>query len=145
MQITRPREETVVERPEIDEAITQVIRPAAIIPEAAARAILTGMAVSSVYTDGLWLAEPSRWVRYDRAWTQPLETGRTSRLGTIRVTYGMPTKYEITLFQVAVTQAGMDAGMTPQDLADEALAFGGLTLAGCPRAPVTVPPKPFRY
>jgi hypothetical protein len=134
-----------VEHPDVEEIVTQVIRPAAIIPEAAARAILTGMAVTSVYTDGLWLAEPSRWIRYDRPWTQPLDQGRTNRLGIIRVAYGMPTKYEITIFQVAVTQAGIEAGFSAQSLADEALQFGGLTLAGCPRAPVSPPPKPFRY
>jgi hypothetical protein len=134
-----------VDHPEIEEMITQVIRPAAIIPEAAARAILTGMAVTSVYTDGLWLAEPSRWIRYDRPWTLPLDQGRTNRLGIIRVAYGMPTKYEITIFQVAITQAGIAAGISPQDLADEALQFGGLTLAGCPRAAVSTPPKPFRF
>jgi hypothetical protein len=134
-----------VDHPEIEEMITEVIRPAAVIPEAAARAILTGMAVTSVYSDGVWLAEPSRWVRYDRPWTLPLDQGRTNRLGIIRVAYGMPTKYEITIFQVAVTQAGIAAGLSPHDLADEALQFGGLTLAACPRAVVSEPPKPFRY
>jgi hypothetical protein len=132
-------------QPEIEPVITEVIRPAAVIPEAAARAILTGMAVSSVYTDGLWLAEPSRWVRYEKSWSTPLEQGRTARLGTIRVAYGMPTKYEITLFQVTLSQAGIDAGMSAEGLADEALAFGGLTLAKCPRASVSAPPKPFRH
>jgi hypothetical protein len=134
-----------VEQPDVEEMVTEVIRPAAIIPEAAARAILTGMAVSSVYTDGLWLAEPSRWIRYDQPWTHPLDQGRTNRLGIIRVTYGMPTKYEITIFQVAVTQAGRAAGFTPLSLAEEALQFGGLTLAACPRAQLEPPPKPFRF
>jgi hypothetical protein len=134
-----------VEQPDVEEMVTEVIRPAAIIPEAAARAILTGMAVSSVYTDGLWLAEPSRWIRYDQPWTHPLDQGRTNRLGIIRVTYGMPTKYEITIFQVAVTQAGRAAGFTPLSLAEEALQFGGLTLAACPRAQLESPPKPFRF
>jgi hypothetical protein len=134
-----------MEHPEVEDVVTQVIRPAAIIPEAAARAILSGMATASVYTDGVWLAEPSQWVRYDRPWTQPLDQGRTNRLGTIRVTYGMPTKYEITIYQVTITQAGNDAGLGVQELTDEALAFGGLTLGECPRAPLAVPPKPFRF
>jgi len=127
-------------QPDIDPHLTEVIRPAA-----AARAILTGMAISSVYTDGLWLAEPSRWVRYETPWTQPHQQGRSRRFGTIRVAYGMPTKYEITLYQVTISQAGLDAGMTPQSLADEALSFGSLSLARCPRTSVSSPPKPFRY
>jgi hypothetical protein len=134
----------MVERPEVEEA-GQVIRPAAVIPEAAARAILNGMSVTSVYTDGVWLAEPSRWIRYDQPWTRPLEQGRTNRLGIIRVAYGMPTKYEITMFQISVTPAGQAIGIDPEELADEVLRFGGLTLAACPRAQLTEPPKPFRY
>jgi hypothetical protein len=131
-------------QPDLEPHLTEMIRPAAVIPEAAARAILTGMAVSSVYTDGLWLAEPSRWVRYETPWTQPHAQGRSPRLGTIRVAYGTPTKYEITLYQVTISEAGIAAGMTPQSLADEALAFGSLSLARCPRTSLSTPPKPFR-
>jgi hypothetical protein len=132
-------------QPDLEPHLTEMIRPAAVIPEAAARAILTGMAVSSVYRDGLWLAEPSRWVRYETPWTQPLAQGRSPRIGTIRVAYGIPTKYEITLYQVTISEAGLAAGMTPQSLADEALAFGSLSLDRCPRTSLSSPPKPFRY
>jgi len=125
--------------------ITEVIRPAAIVPEAAAHAILSGMASGSVYSGGLWLAEPSRWTRYDRPWVAPGEPGGTHRLGTIQVAYGTPTKYEITIYQVTVTQFGADLGMTVASLCDEALGFGDLTLAVCPRATLTAPPKPFRF
>jgi hypothetical protein len=125
--------------------ITEIIRPAAIVPEAAARAILTAMARNSVHTGGVWLAEPSRWARYDRAWRAPGDPGHTHRLGTIQVAYGTPTKYEITIFQVTVTQIGADAGFSVQSLCDEALAFGELTLANCPRATLSSPPKPFRF
>jgi hypothetical protein len=128
-----------------EDMITEVIRPAAIVPEAAARAILTGMASSSVYVDGFWLAAPSRWTRYDRPWVGPSDPGQTQRLGTIQVAYGTPTKYEITIFQVAITQVGADSGVSVQSLCDEALAFGELTLAKCPRATLSAPPKPFRF
>jgi hypothetical protein len=133
------------EGPHGEDMITEIIRPAAIVPEAAARAILTGMASSSVYVDGFWLAEPSRWTRYDHPWLGPGDPGRTQRLGTIQVAYGTPTKYEITIFQVTVTQIGAEAGVTVQSLCDEALAFGELTLAECPRATLSAPPKPFRF
>jgi hypothetical protein len=142
-----------VQREEIHQAdprrsqdvITQIIRPAAIVPEAAARAILTGMAHEGVFTEGFWLAEPSRWTRYDRPWPSPGHQGDALRLGTIQVTYGMPTKYEITIYQVTVTQAGAESGMSVETLCDEALGFGDLTLAKCPRAILAAPPKPFRY
>jgi hypothetical protein len=128
-----------------EDVITQVIRPAAIVPEAAARAILNGMAHNGVFTGGFWLAEPSRWTRYDHPWLAPGNPGDTRRLGTIQVAYGTPTKYEITIFQVTVTQAGTELGMTVESLSNEALRFGDLTLAACPRAALTTPPKPFRY
>ena len=134
-----------MEHSNVDGPVAALIHPAAVIPAAAARAICAGIAAHSVYEGGLWLTEPSRWVRYDRPWAASREQGRTTRLGTVRITYGTPTKYEITIFQVAVTQAGSEAGVTVQSLADEALAFGGLTLAGCGRATLTAPPKPFRF
>jgi hypothetical protein len=127
------------------DAITEVIRPAAIVPEKAARDILTGMAGSSVYTGGLWLAEPSRWVRYDRPWNGPGDRGDAQRLGTLKVAYGTPTKYEITIYQVTITGAGQQAGFSVQALSDEALRFGSLTLDACPRAALIAPPKPFRH
>ena len=59
--------------------------------------------------------------------------------------YGTPTKYEITIYQVTITQYGAATGMTVASLCDEALSFGELTLAQCPRATLAPPPKPFRF
>ena len=137
-----------MEESEVDDMVREMSRPAAIIPQAAARQIFTRIAANSVYAGGLWLTEPSRWVRYDRPWTETpdsREPGRTTRLGIIRFTHGTPSKYEITIFQVAVTQAGHDAGLTVEALADEALAFGSLSLDRCTRATMTTVPKPFRF
>ena len=36
-------------------------------------------------------------------------------------------------------------GLTVAGLTDEALGYGDLTLAECPRAAVQPPPKPFRF
>lgn len=66
-------------------------------------------------------------------------------LGSIQVAYGTPTKYEITIYRVTVTHAGAAYGWTVRTLCDEALGFGDLTLAMCPRAELTAPPKPFRF
>jgi hypothetical protein len=127
------------------DVITEVIRPAAIVPEEAARAILSGMAEHSVHSGGLWLADPSRWVRYDRPWEEADAPGDAVRLGTLQVAYGTPTKYEITVYQVTITTAGQESGYSIQSLCDEALGFGNLTLAQCPRAALAAPPKPFRF
>jgi hypothetical protein len=122
-------------------AVSEVIRPAAIIPEEAARFVLMELTLRDQRAGGLWLAEPSVWRRYDRPSGQD---GSPNLIGSIHVAYGTPTRYEITLYRVTVTSFGTAAGWTVTTLCDEALGFGGLTLAACPRAALTPPPAPFR-
>lgn len=135
---------------DLDEAydegvVTEVIRPAAIVPEEAARAILIELSLNSVHADGLWLAEPSRWHRYESPWTGEGQEHESGLVGTIQVAYGTPTKYEITIYRVTITKLGAEQGWTVKRLTDEALGFGDLTLDQCPRAALSTPPKPFRF
>ncbi len=135
---------------DLDEAydegvVTEVIRPAAIVPEEAARAILIELSLNSVHADGLWLAEPSRWHRYESPWTGEGPEHESGLVGTIQVAYGTPTKYEITIYRVTITKLGAEQGWTVKRLTDEALGFGDLTLDQCPRAALSTPPKPFRF
>lgn len=135
---------------DLDEAydegvIDEVIRPAAIVPEEAARAILVELSLNSVHADGHWLAEPSRWHRYDRPWNDETPDGATGLVGTLQVAYGTPTKYELTIYRVTITKLGATLGWTVRSLSDEALGLGGLSLDQCPRAALTAVPKPFRF
>jgi hypothetical protein len=141
-----------VENPELlmaeayDEGVvSEVIRPAALIPEESARAVLVELALRDVQNGGVWHSEPSLWSRYDRPWRGYGAPGDAELIGTIQVAYGTPTKYEITIYRVIVTRYGTDAGWTVAGLCDEALGFGGLDLADCPRASLSVPPKPYRF
>jgi hypothetical protein len=124
--------------------VTEVIRPAAVVPEEAARAILVEMAISDATRGGVWVSTAAEWDRYDRPWNGPLDQGDAQLLGTIQVAYGVPSRYEITIFRVTVTDVGSREGWTVERLCDEALVAGGLTLAMCPRAALDPPPKPFR-
>jgi hypothetical protein len=126
-------------------AVGEALRPAAIVPEEAARAILIELSAHDVTSNGLWQAEPSRWSRYDRPWESPRQRGRAGLIGNIQIAYGTPTKYDITIYRVTITLHGLHLGWTVQTLSDEALGFGGLTLAQCPRADLLAPPKPFRH
>jgi hypothetical protein len=128
-------------------SVTEAIRPAAVVPEEAARAILVELSLRDVRSGGLWLANPSSWHRYDRPFGEdPPTPGQEPQLiGTIQIAYGTPTKYEITIFRVSVTRIGSERGWTVQSLSDEALGFGDLSLADCPRATLNAPPKPFRF
>lgn len=117
--------------------VTEVIRPSAIVPETAARQVLFELAVRDIRNGGVWLADPSIWRRFDGP------AGNTL-IGSIQVAYGMPTRFEITIFRATVTKHGAERGWTVTSLCDDALQYGGLSLANCPRAGLAVPPKPFR-
>ena len=126
--------------------VTEVIRPAAVVPEEAARAVLMQLALRDVRLGGLWDTEPALWRRFDRPW----ESGASSDtappsqlLGTIQVAYGVPTRYEITIFRATITKVGTEQGWTVEALCDEALAYGALSLSTCPRADLKPPPPRF--
>jgi hypothetical protein len=125
--------------------VSEVIRPAAVIPEEAARVVLMQLSVDDARVGGLWEAEPSTWRRFDRPWDGGGTPGTAELLGSIHIAYGVPTRYEITIFRATVTASGTSAGWTVNDLCDEALKHGGLSLATCPRADLKPPPRPFRF
>ena len=127
-----------------DVAVTEVIRPAAVLPESAARAVLVELALRDVRSDGLWWSSPTVWQRWDAPWAGPDDSGEAQLLGTLQVTYGSPSRYAITVYRVTITSAGEQAGWTVESLCDEALGFGGHTLADCPRADLAPPPPVFR-
>ena len=128
-----------------DVAVTEVIRPAAVLPETAARTVLVELAHRDVRSGGHWASSPTLWERYDRPWDGPSGTqGDALLVGSLQVTYGAPTKYAITIYRATVTTFGQEHGWTVESLCDEALGFGGYTLAECPRADLRPPPRPFR-
>jgi len=127
-----------------ESATTEVIRPAAVLPEGAARLVLVELALRDVLAGGMWRSEPTRWRRYD-APVDPADPvpHELRLLGTMEVAYGTPTRYEITVYRATVTSRGVEQGWTVERLCDEALSFGGYLLANCPRAELSAPPKPF--
>lgn len=122
-------------------AVTEIIRPAAIIPEDAARSILIGLALNDVRSNGIWDAKPNAWSRWDKPWTAGSSEG-AELIGTVEVAYGTPSRYEVTIYRVWITDFGDGQGWTVAKLVDEALAFGDLTLAQCPRSDMPPPPPP---
>ena len=55
--------------------------------------------------------------------------------------YDSPHRHEITIYKVTVTANGLDQGWTVESLCDDALIWAGLTIATCPRAELTSPPR----
>ena len=128
-----------------DVAVTEVIRPSAIVPEESARQILVELALQDVLRGGVWASDPRHWSRYDMPWLAVGDPAGAQLIGSIEVAYGTPTKYDITIYRVTITQYGASLGWSVAALSDEALAFGGLDLMSCPRADLAPPPKPFRF
>jgi hypothetical protein len=126
--------------------VTEVIRPAAVLPEEAARHVLMELALHDVRIGGHWWSEPATWRRYDAPWNgTDGGTGSANLIGTIQVAYGVPTRYEITIFRATITKAGAEIGLTVDKLCNEALGYGGLSLDNCPRADLKPSPRPFRF
>ncbi len=140
-----PQEADLLDAAYDDDTISHVIRPAAIVPEEAASAILIELSLNSVTSGGLWVGEPSRWRRYDRPWLNGSDAAGSELMGSIQVAYGTPTRYEITIYRVTITRLGSEQGWSVDSLTDDALSFGGLTLNQCPRARLASPPPPFRF
>ncbi|MBV9873039.1 MAG: hypothetical protein JO214_20690 [Frankiaceae bacterium] len=126
-------------------ATTEVIRPAAVLMEAAAREIIKGLARDDVREGGHWLTSPGVWQRYDRPWADGAkEPGEAVHLGTIRSIYDSPQRYFVTIFRASITPDGLEQGWSVETLCDDAMQHAGLTLAECPRAGFAAAPLPFR-
>ena len=126
------------------DSVTEVIRPSAVLPEGAARSVLFELTMRDARAGGTWIAQPNQWSLYDRPWWDSTNPGEARLLGTMHVSYGTPSRYEITIFRVTVTAYGTKAAWDVVRLCDEALGYAGLSLARCPRVQLSAPPKPFR-
>jgi hypothetical protein len=126
-----------------DIAVTQIIRPAAILPETEARKVIDALSRRDARSGGLWNATPSVWERFDRPWLRPDDAGQAKLIGSMHVVYDSPRRYEITIYRAVITIHGHDQGWSVTGLCDEALGFTGLSLATCPRAALTAPPPVF--
>lgn len=126
---------------------TEVIRPAAVLPNRAAVKVLTHLRWNDVSNRGVWNASASVWQRYDRPWDGIGGTrGDAELVGTIAVMYDTPARHEVTIYRVTVTGHGQVAGWTVQTLCDDALSAANLTLAECPVASLAGAPAvdPFK-
>jgi hypothetical protein len=128
-----------------DGVVSEVIRPAAVVPEEAAHTILAALKAQDINAGGHWVATTRQWCRYDSPGVDSNGAATGKLIGWIEAVYGATTRYEVTLYRVTVTPVGTESGWTVEKLCDEPLAYGGLTLASCPRAQMQPPPKPFRH
>lgn len=124
---------------------TIVIRPSAILADRDARAVLKELESRDVSRGGVWSANPGMWQRFDRPWDGSSGLKGTSKLvGSIGSIYGSPSKYDITIYRVTVTDHGAVNGWTVDRICDDALQYADLTLASCPKTTLeSTSPDPF--
>ncbi len=122
----------------------RIIRPAAVVPERAARELLAWLEAHDVTRGGCWDAG----VGYVKRFSGPFDglsgmRGSAVLLGSIHLVW---ERFEATIYRANVTDEGAARGLDVERLCDEVLGIVGLTLASCPRADlVDAPvPDPFR-
>ncbi len=122
-----------------------MIRPSAILADRDARAVLKELESRDVSRGGVWSASPGLWQRFDRPWDGSNGLKGSSKLvGTVGAVYGSPSKYDITIYRVTVTDHGAANGWTVERICDDALQYGDLTLASCLRTTLgRTAPDPF--
>ena len=118
----------------------RVIRPAAVVPQRAARLIMSWLAARDVTCGGCWAHD----VTYIKRFSGPFDglagmRGSSVLLGSLHITWD---KYSVTIFRVNLTDEGVAHGLTVDGLCDEVLGIAGLSLATCPRADLVSAPKP---
>jgi len=108
-----------------------------VLPESAARQVLVELAYDDVRASGCGATGTGVWARSDRPWDGGSGPGNALLLGMLQIGYGAPTRNAITVFAAGVTAAGREHGWTIEALCDDTLAYGGYTLATCPRVDLT--------
>jgi hypothetical protein len=118
--------------------LDRVIRPAAVLPERAAREILAWLATHDVSQGGCWSSGVGTIQRYSGPFDGASGMrGSAVLLGSLHITW---ETYEATIYRVSITEAGAARGLTVDRLCDEVLRVADLTLASCPRAQLLAAP-----
>ncbi len=135
----------MITAPDQEEFASQdVIRPAAVLSESHARMILIGLNRDDVQAGGFWWTRVGTWRRYSQPWRHGADDpGDAVHLGTVSCVYDSPARFCVTVFRVSMTSDGLRQGWTTEALCNDAFRHAGLTLADCPRASLSPPPRPF--
>lgn len=126
-------------------AVVEPIHPAAVLAEEPGHVVTMALTAVDVRHHGVWETSTGAWTRYDRPWPSAHDMGDAQAVGAVHVTYGVPSRYDITLYRVSLTPHGVELGWTVEALVDEVLRPAYLSLETVPRAALKEAPKPFRF
>ena len=133
-------------RPTSAASVATQVRPAIVLPDRGARALLAAAEREDVSRGGCFSAGPAGVQVWSGPWNGLLgRHGTAEHLGSVDWSYDTPTRHYITVYRVMVTTAGHAAGQTPQTLLDLVLGLAGVqTPPDALALPVPPPRDPFR-
>src|SRR3954462_14113824 len=123
-------------------ALTSQVRPALVLPERQARALLDAASREDVGVGGCFAAGPAGI----QVWSGPFDgpgggRGSAVHLGSIDWTYDTPAKHWALIYRAMVTHDGVARGEPPPPVPARVLALPGLSVEG---DRVTLPSPPLR-
>jgi hypothetical protein len=127
-------------------ALTSQVRPALVLPELQARALLDAASREDIGREGSFSGGPAGI----QVWSGPFNGADGSRgtaihLGSIDWTYDTPAKHWALIYRAMVTQPGLEHGETTLSILTRVLSLTGLSIEG-DRVQLPTPPvrDPFR-
>jgi hypothetical protein len=126
-------------------ALASAVRPALVLAERQARALLDAAAANDVSRGGLFSTSPACVQVWDRPWDSLAAPGSAVHLGSVDWSYDTPVKHYVTIYRAMVTDAGNSAGESTLSVLGRVLALTGIPLDGA-RVTMAAPPArdPFR-
>jgi hypothetical protein len=103
------------------------VRPALVLPERQARALLAAAERGDVSRGGCFSAGPAGVQVWSGPWDGILGThGSSEHLGSVDWCYDTPNRHYITIYRVMVTARSAAAGVSTSVLLDRVLSMAGL-------------------
>ncbi|MFL6240876.1 MAG: hypothetical protein ACJ735_15445 [Actinomycetes bacterium] len=113
------------------DVIASGIRPEIVLDMVAAHDVMSALQGADVRRGGCWLFAANVWQRFDQPWSGPDTPDGAQLVGTVYVTHGAPTAYDVTVNRVTVTPVGADQGWKPEAVLSDALRLAGFTMGDC--------------
>lgn len=133
-------------RPATEPQVATQVRPAIVLPDREARALLAAAGRDDVARGGCFSAGPAGVQVWSGPWNGLLgRHGDSEHLGSVDWSYDTPARHYITVYRVMVTAAGHARGQTPEALLQRVLDLAGVRAPSDALAlPVPPPRDPFR-
>lgn len=128
------------------QAVASQLRPAIVLPDRDARALLAAAEGADVSRGGCFCAGPAGVQLWSGPWDGPVGSqGGAQHVGSVDWSYDTPNRHYITVYRVLVTREGVAGGYTASDVLQRVLDLAGIVPAS-DRLSLTPPPRrdPFR-